>query len=209
MPIVIDIRADLKRAVDRLKDTERRHVPFATSVALNRTAFDLQQLEKEGLRADVKGGPVPFTVSGLQYQKSTKHNLTARVFVEAKRAKYLQWAVYGGGRKPRRKVLIVAADPWKGNPGVPRNQYGNTPAFKRFRATQLGKKRHFEATIGNVSGIWKRTGKKRKPIQLVALYAHEADYTQTVRFGRRAFRDARAIFRKHFQTAISDAIARG
>jgi len=201
MPIVIDIRADLKRAVDRLKDTERRHVPFATSVALNRTAFDLQQLEKEGLRADVKGGPVPFTVSGLQYQKSTKHNLTARVFVEAKRAQYLQWAVFGGQRRPKRKVLIIGM--------TARNQYGNTPGFRQFRATQLRKPRHFEATIGNVSGIWKRTGKKRMPIQLVALYAREADYTQTYRFGRRAFRDARAVFRKHFQKAIGDAIARG
>lgn len=201
MAIAIDIRVDLKRATQKLKAAEKRHVPFATSVALNRTAFDLQQIEKKGAAADIDR-PVPYTISGIRYAKSSKHNLTAKVFVEKERAKYLQWPVFGGSRKPRRKVLVIGM--------TTRNRYGNTPAFQRFRSTQLAKPRHFEATIGKTSGIWKRTGRAGKTkLELVALYAREADYSKTYRFGVRAFRDARAIFRKHFREALEQAIARG
>ena len=196
--IQIDVRADLKRMTDRLTDVQKQQVPYATSVALNKTIRDLQQIEKSGMPEDIDR-PTPFTVRGIQYKKSTKANLEAKVFIEQKRAEYLQWTVHGGTRKPRRKVLIIGL--------TERNQYGNTPGFRQFRTRLLAKKHHFEATMGTTHGIWKRIGKQRNDIQLVALYSRQADYTKTYRFGRRAFRSAGGLFRKYFTAAIETAIA--
>lgn len=92
-------------------------IPFATSKALNVTAFEARQGAIKQLHKDIDR-PTPFTASGIRYQNSNKRNLTASVYVMPNRWEYLKYQVLGGTRIPQNKTIAVGAS-------VKRNKYGN------------------------------------------------------------------------------------
>lgn len=85
----------------------QRQVPYATSVALNKTA----QAVKDAIYADMQrrfDRPTPYTLNALRVRRASRDNLTA--FVDFKDAsgkgiaadRYLGPQVYGGGRRQKR-----------------------------------------------------------------------------------------------------------
>jgi len=194
----LSVRGDFQEVRRYLSDVQRKQLPFATMLGLNRTAWDAQVQVRKGIDRDLDR-PTRFTVSGIQHQRATKRNLTAVLFIEAKRWEYLKLNVEGGTRKPRRRVLLIGQGK--------RNRYGNTPGFRQLRARLLAKADHFEATIGGVSGIWKRL--KRKGPRLIVAYVDEAQYSPRFRYYERAQKTAEARFRTHFYRALEQALRSG
>lgn len=92
----ITLDADLSGAINWSASLARQ-MPFATSVALNRTAFDIRQLFNYETQRYFDR-PVPFTQRAFLVERSTKQNLEAVVYAEAKRARYLRFGIDGGLR---------------------------------------------------------------------------------------------------------------
>ena len=74
----------------------KNQLPFASSVALNQTARDVQQAYKAQTKQSFFK-PVAFTVNAFRYDKSTKANLLATVY-PAKDRPYLSTQIFGGRR---------------------------------------------------------------------------------------------------------------
>lgn len=84
--IVVDIRADVSKALRKLDDARQKQVPFATALALTRTA----QYTKGILRDEIArsfNAPTPYTLDSLFIRTATKANLRAAVYVKDQAAK--------------------------------------------------------------------------------------------------------------------------
>lgn len=102
----ISVRPDIKRASKNLTKIQRKQLPYATSRALNDTAYDgMQHGRKMAKRLLHK--PIGYTIRGIRYSKSTKRKLTATVFINewpdkgTPQAKYLKAQIVGGARAPK------------------------------------------------------------------------------------------------------------
>ena len=100
MAIKLTIDQDLAKATAWTKTVEKQ-LPFATSVAINSTAFDVRKAFNAGTRGAFSS-PVKFTQSAFFVQKSKKRQLIAFVFAEDRRgkdrARYLRFGIQGGQR---------------------------------------------------------------------------------------------------------------
>lgn len=118
----VTLDADLSEAIN-WSAALARQMPFATSLALNRTAFDIRQLFNYETQRYFDR-PVPFTQRAFLVDRSTKQNLEAVVYAEARRARYLRFGIDGGLRPQKgleRKFLG--------------QQVGNIPAGAQLRPT--------------------------------------------------------------------------
>ena len=103
MGIKLSIDQDLK-GFERFLNNNRKQLPFATSLALNDTGFNIRQaLNKGTLGAFDK--PTTFTQKAFFTTKSKKTNLIVHVFAKDKEgsdaARYLRFGVQGGARPPK------------------------------------------------------------------------------------------------------------
>ena len=81
MNIELNVKADVKEVVRMLDSVQRKQVPFATSRALNDTAYDgMQHARKMAKR--LLNRPTASTIRGIRYFKSTKKDLRAGVFID-------------------------------------------------------------------------------------------------------------------------------
>lgn len=101
---MIKISVDIRPALRKLDALQRKQVPFAASVALNRTA----KLAQDGIKTAMGGAfdnPKPYTLGGTFTRPSTKANLTAIVGLKDQArggrapAKYLRSEITGGPRR--------------------------------------------------------------------------------------------------------------
>ena len=197
MTFGISVRADIKGAVRYLNNIQKKQIPFATSQALNDVAFDARKaLQAQALKKLDK--PTRFTINGFQVKKSTKRNLTAVVFIEAKRWKYLKYQVLGGTRRPKGKAIGLPTS------NVKLNKFGNVPGKRRGLVKN---KRQFIATIGGITGVWEKRGGKRNP-QLRLMHAMEpnAQYRKRFPFYKIVEGVVRSKFVRRFNKRMAGAL---
>ena len=139
----ITLDADLSGAAN-WSAAMARQMPFATSLALNRTAFDIRQIfNYETTRFFDQ--PVPFTQRAFLVERSTKQNLEAVVYAEARRARYLRFGI-DGGLRPQKGLEAKFVGQQVGN--IPRGaQLRPTGAVKRTAGGNVGL-----ATLRAISG---------------------------------------------------------
>lgn len=138
--ITISVTADINRTLAFLRTNRYDQVPFATALALTRTAQKVKEAEVAAM-GQVFDRPTAYTLNSLYVTPATKRNLQANVYfkdfspkgVEA--GKYLRPQIDGGARSQKRFERALVA---KGlmSPGAyavpgkqaPLDQYGNVPA---------------------------------------------------------------------------------
>ena len=100
MGLSLTIDQDLK-GFDRFLNNNRKQLPFATSVALNNTGFDMRESFNKATLS-VFNQPTRFTQKAFLTTKSKKTNLVVHVFAKDKEgndaARYLRFGVKGGAR---------------------------------------------------------------------------------------------------------------
>ena len=151
--VTVGVNVNMRAVMKQLHNLQKKQIPFAIKKGLDFTAEDVNKRLVRSL-PDYIDRPTPFTLRAFGYQRASKKNLRARVFIKDIQAKYLNWQIRGG----------VRATKGKGT-GVPTkqralNQFGNIPG--RSSGLVKGKKQYI-ATIGGVSGVWERTGGKKNP----------------------------------------------
>jgi hypothetical protein len=98
----------------KLSNIEKRQLPFATALALNRTAQDVKAAEVKAMKADFDR-PTAFTLNSLFIKPAKKNRLEAMVWVKDYAAKaqaptrWLLPEVMGGGRGHKRSEGLLSA----------------------------------------------------------------------------------------------------
>lgn len=159
MQISIKNLPDVKRMLGDLADTQ---LPFAMSVIINRTMFQLRTESTERIKT-VFDRPTPGIQKSTRVEKATKTNFQGRIFLSEWRTHIFQVHESGLQRYPvnfERKLGLPAnwfAVPTK---NMPLNQYGNQdPAKKRQillakSSGIIGKRRQFLFLEPKQSGFY-------------------------------------------------------
>jgi hypothetical protein len=129
----IDIRDNIIAHLDHLR---KNAVPFATAVALTRTAQAVKAAEVEEMKS-VFDRPTPFTLRSLYVKGATKSNLEARVWIKDinRPQHYLIPQIHGGARHLKRfeehlqrAGLLPSGMAAVPGAGARLNKYGNMSA---------------------------------------------------------------------------------
>lgn len=118
-------QSNLSRVIKGLNDFHQKQLPFATSLALNRTA----QAIRKDLRSEMErvfDRPTPFTLNSLQITSSSKTDLTAAVWQCSWRPHYDRRGEFPGF--PGREA----------DSGGPPGRNGPVPAERGARGEALG-----------------------------------------------------------------------
>jgi hypothetical protein len=187
LKIKVDTRA-LKTVLNRI---ETRTVPYATSVAINDVAFQVQAGERDNIQKTFKH-PRPFTVRSVLTNKSTWQTQRALVYIRQEVGKYLAPYEFGGVHVLPGAGLL--------NPKLIRlDQYGQltkgTPARLRAR------KDVFVATIGGVTGFYQRLANHK--IKLLIAFGNALTVKEHLDYVKRG----RAIVKQTFPAAFDKAFA--
>jgi len=165
MTVSVKITSDVKKATRFLNNLQRRQIPFATSLALNKTAESIQRFTKSRLRSDLDN-PTPQVQRSIRLRRSTKKRLSAKVFILPAIARFMRFQIEGGSRSPRGRVEAIPVN-------LRLNRFGNIPGRRLGKLRKiLAKPDTFSARINGVAGIWQRgRGKRRnKEVKLIAGY---------------------------------------
>ena len=184
-----------KQAMDRI---ERKQMPFAASMALNNTAWDIKKALDKELVKSLKN-PTPFTLKGIRVKGANKSHLVAYVSIAPVQAKYLKWAIEGGTRRPNKRALLYPV-------AQKRNKYGNmarravknlAASPKTFSGTPRGR---------TTPGLYKRVGPKgRKQLKLMVSYQRRANYEKRFGFYSTSEKTVKKVMGKNFAAARKKA----
>ena len=156
------MRLSIKHNIDEvtrgMSSIQKKQIPFATMLALNDTAFDLQRVYKAQTKQKFSE-PTKFTQTGFAVEKAKKTNLKAVVYVTEKREDYMKLQVDGGVRHPKNKAIIV---PNKSNSSdLGKYASGNLTKGAVNKIKKQKDKYFFGVPKGNQGseGIWERYGR--------------------------------------------------
>ena len=137
----VKITFDVKETLTTLQQFSDQ-IPFATSKALNDTAWQVRAAEQKEMKR-VFDNPTPFTLNSIRYTKATKHKLISTVSLKdfagkgTPASKYLSAQISGGKREAKRseiwlreKGLLAPNMFWVPGKGMIKNKYGNLTAGK-------------------------------------------------------------------------------
>jgi len=179
--IEISVQADIKAATRWLDDVQRKQIPFATSVALNKTASDVQNALVSEMR--VFDRPKPVTKRGVYVVKSTKTKLTAVIGLKSRSsgaapvAEYLAPNIAGTRRMDKRSETLLKqagviphGKQTRPGPDARLDQYGNMSrgqivqiisyfrAFGGIKSSGRGRPYETQSEMLNAPAKRKRTG---------------------------------------------------
>ncbi len=181
-----------------LNRAQRKQVPFATALALTQTAKDVKKAEDIQISKKLDR-PTKFTRNAIALTPATKRNLTATIFVKDAQIEYLKYQIYGGKRVTRGVGTGVPTKNKK------LNTFGNIAGRKR--GLVKGNKQ-FIATIKGITGVWARTGgKKKQGVKLLVAFEKEVSYKKRFPFFKIANGVARNKFPRNFNKALERAFA--
>lgn len=189
MKVTLDVAVD----VSKLQSCFRQF-PFASALALTRTAQDAQLEERREL-------PRRFTIrnnwvsQGIRIRQATKANLESVVF---QKDDFMLLQETGGTHSPRGANLAVPI-------AARENKRQIVPAGKRPNALK-GKPGIFRAVIGTIDGLWQRRGRKRVPLRLLFVFKHSVPVRARFEFIPTAKRVVIERFARQFALAFDRAI---
>jgi len=213
----VNVKADVKELTRYLSRAQKKQIPFATSKALNDVAFDVRKTLQTVL-PDYIDAPTPYTIRGVQVEKSTKKKLVATVGFRGKGfgkgqgsvapSDYMHYQIKGGTRTPRGTAI-----------GVPTkhlrvNKYGNIARGKIKRLLGDTKKYFSGIPKGirrgdvNAAGVWERMGRGgHGKIRMVVGWERKADYDRKrFPFEKVVKQSVNVNFRKRFESALRFAL---
>ena len=192
----LSIKADI-RAAERALGTLAKQVPFAASVAINKTARDVRKVEQAAAKRELDE-PRTSTIKGIRYQGSNKRHLVAAVFVVSHIDKFLRYQIHDGTLSPRTSAEALPVN-------VPLNEYCNIEGRRHGKLRKLEARQDtFRAVIGGLHGLWQRT--KKRGLKLLVAYEQRVSYRPRFRFYQHAERTVNRRWRHNFDAAIRQAI---
>tara|TARA_R100000231_G_scaffold17834_1_gene18369 strand:- start:4 stop:687 length:684 start_codon:yes stop_codon:yes gene_type:complete len=175
----INIKADIKPLKKKLTSLEKRQLPFASSVSINKTGVKILSALGANAAKKFEGGATKQalrafkTPTGLKGNRpninfSTKKDLSAKVFMPDWAEKFLTYQVLGGQKTSKKKEGF----------GVPTsnkrlNKFGNIAGKK---SGLVKGKKQFIATIKGITGVWERYGRGGRNVKLIIAFEKTVRY---------------------------------
>lgn len=170
-----------------------RHLPFAVSKALNRTAVEARDAVREQLpkRFKLRNN---WTKGGIQARTSTKTDLVARVLAP----EYMLIQETGGTRQPTKSKLLAAPT---------EALQGNSPIAKARRPRALiSSGKAFAMKIGGSTALFERYGKKRDQIRLLYWFTEDQQYEERFEFVPTVNAKVSQRFSVNFAAAVAESL---
>ena len=193
-------QSEIKRLISNLTDLEKKQIPYATSLALNNTAFQI----KDALVSQMKqklDNPTPFTLRAVKIKKATKRRLYVEIYIADVQAEYLKRMYYGGTKYPKRRALVTPTKDLK------LNKYGNITRNKI--KTALSSKNYFSGTVtgqgGKRSGIFRKYKSGR--IKQIIMWQSRKEEKKRLEFDGVVEEIAGSSIDGHFKKALAHAIS--
>jgi hypothetical protein len=193
--IVFSVKTNFDQVTNQLATKFQSQIPFASALALTRTAQDVQREVVKQLPA-IFEYPTPFTLNAIAVTAALKSRLTSSVYIRPQQAKYLSVEITGGTVEPANRALPTPVD-------IRRTIYGGLPLSAVKNA--LRRPNTFSGTIHGRQGIWQRIGNGR--VILLIGWSQQWNYKPRFDFAgiaQRVIAD-RAI--PNLQDALSRALA--
>jgi|TARA_R100001440_G_scaffold39217_1_gene58791 hypothetical protein len=194
----INIKADTKEINKSLTSFQKKQIPFATSKAINKTAFQTRRQLQKDMDNIFRKGATGFTKKGVFVKPSNKSNLQGNVYILKEQAKYLERQVFGGIRRESFAIPI----PFRNRIGLT-NQGNLTKA--KFKSL-VNNKNNKILDVNGVKGLYE-IKKDSKPKLLVALNRRSVSYDNPkfkfFALGRRA---VNKFFLKNYRKELDKAI---
>ncbi len=174
--ITLGIKSNVDKLAGAFDAMAQRQVPFATSLALNRTAAIAKE-RLQGALSLVFDRPNPYTLNSLYVKNSTKTNLVARV--EHKEfagkgtpaSKYLRPNIEGGATRTQKRseaiLSALAGIPggfWTPGPGARLDAYGNV---RGSQITQIISYLQAFGEVGYQANKTKKSGPKKVQVYFI------------------------------------------
>ena len=213
----INLQGDFKNFSKYLRDSQRKHLPSIMRNTLNGIAFECQRALKSNLPKQVHM-PTPYTLKGIQVEKTDKNDLQSKVGFVSKSfgkpargagilpAEYMSRLNLGGVRIPKKSSIPVPIDR-----NYKTNKFGNIKrdAISKFLGDD---KKYFSgvprgAKYSGGDGIWKRMGPKgRKNIAMVISWNRSTKYNKTYEFGQVVKDKTRKVMKKEFAKHFKEVL---
>ena len=189
----INVKSNIKEITKFTTTVQKKQIPFATSVAINNTLFDLKkemakQMDKKLDR------PTPFTKRGFFINKAKKNLLVGVLLMKDIVANYMQYQIEGGTRTTGKQIPV----PYKPNARL--NKFGNIIGKK----TGLIKKNtQFIGNVSGTEGVYERT---KDGLKLIIGFERSVNYRPRFPFYVIAEKFSDAVFDKKFTKAFDRAL---
>ena len=189
----INVKSNIKEITKFTTTVQKKQIPFATSVAINNTLFDLKkemakQMDKKLDR------PTPFTKRGFFINKAKKNLLVGVLLMKDIVANYMQYQIEGGIRTTGKRIPV----PYQPNARL--NKFGNIIGKK----TGLIKKNtQFIGNLGGTEGVYERT---KQGVKLIIGFERSVNYRPRFSFYIIAEKFSNAVFDKKFAKAFERAL---
>lgn len=210
---MIRIEYDSTKLADQLRQLANDQIPFASSVAVNKTLKKTRNHIKSVMDNHIEGGATGFTKRGMRIYPTSKFDMRGSITFYAlygdpsKSRDYMQELMYGGVKKAKRRVIpepniqnlnTHAPTMFTARGNISQalyNQSRGKASKKYFRGIPRAGKTNW---VGDqrLYGIWKRSDDGKKIHMLVSL-------KRTKRRQRKTF-DAPQIAKEFFQANIRD-----
>ena len=216
----------IKQVIAGLDDVAKNQVPFALSLALNRTA---QAVKSEIVKVmqSVFNRPTPYILNSLYIYAATKSNLTAEVLFKDQAQPMMIPQVEGGDRRMKRSEQWIGRY-WVPGKGAKLNAYGNISAGmitqilsilhrtpdpyqwqttkSKLKAQRIGKARDIFVLWhqkGHLRpGVYERVGKDKHVVCLL-LFINMPHYSKRLPF----YETGRGVTEQQFPTLFYLALA--
>lgn len=188
MTLSINVESNISAFTKAMDAFGKDQIPFATSGALNDTAFIVRKTVVEDTY------PRAFNVRNKRFpgvafkvEKANKRKLEAKIFDKLEKD-YFQRHAVGGIKTPKGKTISIPTDEIKlSSRGVSKG--------RRPRALLAGGKRAFrQKTKSGQDVIMQRKGRDRYPVRVLYLQEPSAKINQTFDF----YKDAQFVAQRNF-----------
>ena len=176
MAFSISVKMETERAEKYLRKAAKKQLPFATAVALTKTAKHLAEVERRSLSKHLDR-PTPFTKKAFAIKPARKQDfktgrIFSRLFIKDAQEKYLRFAIEGGTRRPKNRAIVVPGQATR------LNRYGNLS--RNFIKNMLAKPNVFTTTINGTGAIVQRM--RSGILKTLVIFTSSASYEKRLPF---------------------------
>jgi hypothetical protein len=229
---IISFEFEYKKAAQELNAIARTQLPYAMSVAINRTLNDVKAGEQEEMKR-VFDNPTPWALNSMQIKYSNKANLHGEIKLKdyagkgIPATKFLKAEIEGGSRAVKRserwlqeRGLMPQGYRVVPGQGAKLDKYGNitggkiTQILSALQANPMSSAnskakaktaRYFAVSKegGLQPGVYERIGKSVKPIMI---FVKSVNYKARYNYVNIGESIARRVFANNFERAMTEAM---
>ena len=189
----VSVKSNVKEITKWTTNAQKKQIPFATSVAINNTLFDLKKEMSKQMDKKLDR-PTPFTKRGFLIKKAKKNLLIGILLMKDVVASYMHYQIEGGTRSTGKPIPV----PYQPNARL--NKFGNIIGK---RTGLIKKSTQFIGNVGGTDGVYERT---KNGLKLIIGFESSVTYRPRFPFYIIAEKFSKAIFNKKFTEAFDRAL---